>query len=132
MSEINSNADTPKINPTLNTLQIIFEIAVILGYTLGILGGFVGLYYVAMFWVIPATIANLIFAFNQNNRTQTYTLVNLVMSLVTLIPFIGFFSAITGIIMSAISTSRLLKYSKELAEKPPESGFTDVQEVPKK
>jgi hypothetical protein len=128
-----------KINPTMNLLQLIFEIAIIVGYALGIVGGLFGLYYLAMFWVIPFAIANMIFALQQKNGTEAFTITNLIMSFVTLIPFIGFFSAVAGIVMSSLALVKVGQYTGQIQDQPQPSSnpnnqpetFTDVEEVTK-
>jgi uncharacterized membrane protein YgaE (UPF0421/DUF939 family) len=105
---------------TLNQIQVYFEIAVIVGYALGMLGGitffFSFVYYIVAIFLIPIVIANLVFAILTKNGTTAYTAVNIGMSFVTLIPFLGFFSAAAGIVMSSLAIPKANKAIKDLDE----------------
>ncbi len=92
----------------LSLLQLIFEIIVGVGYVIGL---FPFGYLVAMWWVIPLTIVNMVFAIISKNKTLPLTITNVVMAWVSLIPVIGFASRIVGLIMSILSA---IKVGKDL------------------
>lgn len=85
---------------TLNLIQFIFEILVGVGYIIGL---FPFGYLISMFWVIPLTIANLVFAIVTKNKTLSFSITNVIMAWISLIPLIGFLSRIVGLIMSVLS-----------------------------
>jgi hypothetical protein len=101
---------TPQTTQTqydiLNLLQFIFEIAVIVGYVIAIIPG---LYFITFLWVIPLTIANLVFSIMKENDTLPYTGTNVAMSLITFLPLIGWLSIIVGIVMSILSALKVSK-----------------------
>jgi hypothetical protein len=92
---------------TLNLLQFIFEIAVAFGFLFGLIP-FV--YYITgLMWVIPLTVVNLVFSIIQKNGTKSFTITNVVMAFLALIPLIGIIPKIVGLIMSIMSAVRLGK-----------------------
>ena len=91
---------------SLTTLQMVFEGLVLFGYVVGLIPfGYI----FALFWVIPLTIANLIISLIQNNATKAYTITNVVMAWLSLIPIVGYVPRIIGIIMSVLSMIKLMK-----------------------
>lgn len=90
----------------INTIQIVFESIIIFGYIIGMLP--FG-YWLTMWFVILLTITTLILAVMSNNKTTTYTAVNIVMSVLAIIPLLGFFARIAGVIMSSLSIAQITK-----------------------
>ncbi len=91
---------------TINLIQMISEILVILGFLIGLIPfGYI----ISMYWVIPLTIINLIFAIISKNKTLIFTIVNVVMAVFSLIPLIGYLTRIIGIVISVISISKIDK-----------------------
>lgn len=90
----------------INIIQTVFESIIIFGYVVGMLP--FG-YWLTFWFVIPLTITNLILAIISKNKTTTYKAVNLIMSFIAIIPLLGFFARITGIIMSSLSIAQMLK-----------------------
>ncbi|MFQ5475370.1 MAG: hypothetical protein ACE5DM_06065 [Candidatus Nanoarchaeia archaeon] len=88
----------------LNLTQLIFEIFVAVGYAGGLLP-FV--YLLSMTWVIPLTIANLAISIIARNRTSKYTVPNVVMSLLSAIPILGWIPRLIGLILAVLSASKL-------------------------
>jgi len=92
----------------LNLLQLIFEIIVACGFVLGL----IPFVYLAMFFLIlPLVVVNLVFSIIQKNGTMPFTIVNIVMVFLSLIPILGYLFRITGLVMSILSA---VKLSKEL------------------
>ncbi|MFC1691190.1 hypothetical protein ACFL0W_03330 [Nanoarchaeota archaeon] len=97
---------------TMNLLQFIFEILVGIGYAVGLIP--FG-YLISMWWVIPLTIANLIFSLIrkeevlQKDNTVPFTITNVIMAWLSIIPFLGYLTRITGIVMSVLSLIRVGK-----------------------
>jgi hypothetical protein len=89
---------------TLNLLQMIFEILVISGYAVGL---FPFGYLLTLWWVIPMTIANLVFSGIEKNKTLNYTITNVIMAWLGIIPILGYAARITGIVMSIFSIKKL-------------------------
>lgn len=92
----------------LNLLQLIFEIIVGVGYIIGL---FPFGYIISLWWVIPLTIVNLVFAIISKNKTLPFNITNVVMAWISLIPIIGFASRIVGLIMSILCA---IKVGKDL------------------
>lgn len=93
--------ETEKI---LNVLQLVFEILIIIGYAIGLIP--FG-YLVSLWYVIPLTIANVVFSIKTQNGTQPFTITNAIMSVLSIIPIVGYLFRIIGIIMSIISLVKL-------------------------
>lgn len=85
---------------TLKVLQLIFEILVALGFLIGLLPfGYI----VAMWWVIPMTIANLVFSIIHREGTLGLDIANIIMAFMALIPILGFSFRVAGIIIAIIA-----------------------------
>jgi hypothetical protein len=85
---------------TLNIIQIVLEVIVIIGYICGLTWFF----YLFIFWlVIPCAIANMVFSIIKKDKTLPFTITNLVLTFVTFIPVVGTLSSIAGFVMSGFS-----------------------------
>ncbi|NEW07524.1 hypothetical protein GK047_16075 [Paenibacillus sp. SYP-B3998] len=84
----------------LNLLQVISEIAIGIGYLLGLIP-FVYLWSSA--WVIPLVFVSLIFALLTRNGTTTLTIVNVVLSFLSYIPIAGYLFRAAGIVINWIN-----------------------------
>lgn len=89
---------------TLNLLQMVFEVLVASGYAVGL---FPFGYLFTLWWVIPMTIADLVFSGIEKNKTLNFTITNVIMAWLSIIPILGYAARITGIIMSIFSIKRL-------------------------
>lgn len=85
----------------LNLLQMIFEIVVGIGFIIGLFP--FGYLAIAVWFVVPLTIANLVFSIISKNGTMPFTIVNVIMAWLALIPIAGAFFRVVGIVMSIIS-----------------------------
>lgn len=83
----------------MKTLKLILEAIVIVGYVIGL---FPFMYAVTCWFVIPLVIFNTIIAFVINNSTGK-AILNLLCSFISLVPFLGFFTRIAGIVFSIMS-----------------------------
>ncbi|MDR6884699.1 putative branched-subunit amino acid permease [Bacillus sp. 3255] len=90
----------------LNLLQLLSEIAIAVGYLLGLIP-FVYLWSCA--WVIPLVFANLVFAILTHNGTTMKTAINIVMSFLSFIPVVGYLFRIAGIVISGLNLAALSK-----------------------
>ena len=86
-----------------NLFQMVGELLVALGFTMGL---FPFGYYAVLWWVIPLTIANLIFSIMEKNGTRNYAITNVVMGLLAIIPVIGVVPRMVGIFMSVLSAAK--------------------------
>jgi hypothetical protein len=88
---------------TLNLIQMIFEIVVAVGYVIGL----VPFGYIFVFWwLIPLTIANLVFSVILRNGTLGFTITNVIMAFLSLIPIVGYIPRAVGLIMAILSAIR--------------------------
>ncbi|MFT4244853.1 MAG: hypothetical protein ACMXYB_05360 [Candidatus Woesearchaeota archaeon] len=94
---------------TINTTQLVFEIIILIGYLIALVP--FG-YLFSLWFVIPLTLSNFILSLISNNNTQVFTGVNFIMSLLSLIPLIGYIFRIVGIIMTVLSISKLQEVTK--------------------
>ena len=85
---------------TLNLLQFIFEILVGVGYLFGLIPL---VYLISFWWVMPLTIANLVFSIISKNRTLHLTITNVLMAWLSLIPVLGYMTRVVGFVMSVTS-----------------------------
>jgi hypothetical protein len=85
----------------LNLLQMIFEIVVGIGFIIGLFP--FGYLAVAVWFVVPLTIINMIFSIISKNGSMPFTIVNVIMAWFALIPIVGIFFRLVGIVMSTIS-----------------------------
>ncbi|HII72101.1 TPA: hypothetical protein HA265_05080 [Candidatus Woesearchaeota archaeon] len=90
----------------LNLIQLIFEVFVALGFLIGL---YPFGYLLTLWWVIPLAIVNFIFSIVSRNKTFAYTLVNIFMSWLALIPVIGWAPRLIGCFMSIISIIKISK-----------------------
>lgn len=88
----------------LNRIQLVVEIVVAAGFVLGLIpfvyawsGGF----------VLPLTVISLVLAFVLGNGTTAYTLINVVLALLSFVPVIGFISRIAGAFVSLLSINAI-------------------------
>lgn len=95
-----------KTTSVLNYLRLIFNILIILTYVVGL----IPLAFWAVFYItIPLLIANLIFAIQKKETGSTRNIaINLLLSLITLIPLIGSLTAIGGIVLSVLDILKIL------------------------
>lgn len=90
----------------LNLLQLLSEIAIAVGYLLGLIP-FVYLW--SYTWVIPLVFVNLVFAILTHNGTTTKTVINIIMAFLSFIPVAGYVFRIVGIVISGLNISALSK-----------------------
>lgn len=90
----------------LNLLQLLSEIAIAVGYLLGLIP-FVYLW--SYTWVIPLVFVNLVFAILTHNGTTTKTVINIIMSFLSFIPVAGYVFRVVGIVISWMNIAALSK-----------------------
>ncbi|BFT75953.1 hypothetical protein [Paenibacillus sp. P36] len=90
----------------LNLLQLLSEIAIAVGYLLGLIP-FVYLW--SYTWVIPLVFVNLVFAILTHNGTTTKTVINIIMAFLSFIPVAGYVFRIVGIVISWLNIAALAK-----------------------
>lgn len=96
----------PETIRLLNLLQLLSEIAIAVGYLLGLIP-FVYLWSCA--WVIPLVFVNLVFAILTSNGTTTKTIINIVMAFLSFIPVAGYLFRVIGVVISWINIQALAK-----------------------
>ncbi|MDQ0903281.1 MULTISPECIES: hypothetical protein [unclassified Paenibacillus] len=96
----------PETIRLLNLLQLLSEIAIAVGYLIGLIP-FVYLWSCA--WVIPLVFVNLVFAILTSNGTTTKTVINIVMAFLSFIPVAGYLFRVIGIVISWINIQALAK-----------------------
>lgn len=96
----------PETIRLLNLLQLLSEIAIAVGYLLGLIP-FVYLW--SYSWVIPLVFVNLVFAILTSNGTTTKTVINIVMAFLSFIPVVGYLFRVIGIAVSWINIRSLAK-----------------------
>ncbi|MCY9695864.1 hypothetical protein [Paenibacillus alginolyticus] len=96
----------PETIRLLNLLQLLSEIAIAVGYLLGLIP-FVYLW--SCSWVIPLVFVNLVFAILTSNGTTTKTVINIVMAFLSFIPVAGYLFRVVGIVISWINIQALAK-----------------------
>ena len=118
-------------NNSLSSVQLGLEIAVLIGYIIGL---FPFLYYIVSMWiVIPLTITNLVISIIARNRTVPFTITNAIMAILSLIPILGFIFKIIGIIMSSLSISELNKiHNRKPEQKKKSKKVIDTKESNRK
>jgi hypothetical protein len=94
---------------TLNLIQMIFEIAVGVGYVIGMIPfGYLFVFW----WLIPLTIANLVFSIISKNGTLGFTITNVIMGWLSLIPIVGYIPRVIGLVMAILSA---IKTGKQIS-----------------
>lgn len=88
------------INPMWNRLHLVVELLIVIGFSLSLIPF---LYLWVAGWIIPVTIISVIFSFVLGNRTLPMTIANVVMSILSFIPIIGYIPRIIGLIISIIN-----------------------------
>lgn len=88
----------------LNMVQLISEIAIGVGYLLGLIP-FV--YSWSSAWVVPLVFVSLIIAVINSNKTLTFTIVNVALAFLSYIPLLGYLFRIAGIVVSWINIRKL-------------------------
>ncbi|UKS25734.1 hypothetical protein LOZ80_29895 [Paenibacillus sp. HWE-109] len=91
----------------LNLLQLLSEIAVAVGYLIGLIPF---AYLWSYTWVIPLVFVNLVFAFLTNNGTTIKTIINIVVAFLSFIPLLGIVFRVIGIVISLINVRELSRY----------------------
>lgn len=91
-------------NSSISTIQLVFEVFVLVGYLIALIP--FG-YLFSLWFVIPLTFCNFILSLVSNNKTQVFTIVNVIMALLSLIPLLGYVFRVVGIVMSVLSISKL-------------------------
>lgn len=94
---------------TINTIHLICLVLLAIGFVSGIIPG-VGTF--AMFGVLPLAIISLILSIVEKNGLLTFSILNLILAIITLIPLIGTITAIIGLVISIIAIVKLVKVSK--------------------
>ena len=84
----------------LNIIQILLDFLIAAGYLIGLIP--LG-YLIAMWWVIPLTIVVLVLSIIARNGTWPVNALNILMSLLSLIPILGFVPRVLGFILTAVS-----------------------------
>ncbi|CAN7753702.1 hypothetical protein LJR153_006818 [Paenibacillus sp. LjRoot153] len=90
----------------LNLLQLLSEIAIAVGYLLGLIP-FV--YAWSCAWVIPLVFVNLVFAILTGNGTTLKTIINIALAFLSLIPLLGYVFRFGGIVVSGLNMRELSK-----------------------
>ena len=91
---------------TINIIQLISEILVVIGFAVGFIP--FG-YLISIWWVAPLTILNFILSAISKNKTLPFTITNIIMAGLSLIPILGYLTRLLGIVMSVISISKIGK-----------------------
>jgi hypothetical protein len=95
----------PETVRILNLVQLISEIAIGVGYLLGLIP-FVYLW--SSTWIVPLVFVSLIIAvINSSNKTLTFTIVNVALAFLSYIPLLGYVFRIAGIVVSWINIRML-------------------------
>ncbi len=89
----------------MNLLQFLLEFIVAAGFFFGLFGYNYDI--LGYYCVLPLTFVNFIISFVENNRTITYSAINMVMALIAFYPIIGFFAKLVGIALSISSITVL-------------------------
>ncbi|MDK2849444.1 MAG: hypothetical protein PWR32_111 [Candidatus Woesearchaeota archaeon] len=89
----------------MNLLQFILEFIVAAGFFLGLFG--YNYEVLGYYCVLPLTFVNFVISLVENNRTITYSAINMVMALIAFYPIVGFFAKIVGIGLSISSITVL-------------------------
>ncbi|TXK83863.1 hypothetical protein [Paenibacillus sp. N3.4] len=84
----------------LNVVQLLSEIAIAVGYLLGLIPFF---YLWSCSWVIPLVFVNLIVALLTGNGTTIKTVLNIIMAFLSFIPVVGYLFRALGILISWIN-----------------------------
>jgi predicted branched-subunit amino acid permease len=90
----------PETLRTLNLIQLISEIAIAVGYLIGIIPF---AYAWSSGWVIPLVFVSLILAVLTRNGTLLFTIGNVLLAVLSYIPLIGFVFRIIGVGISWIN-----------------------------
>lgn len=90
----------------LNITHLTFSTIIAVGFLIGILPTF---YFYIFFIIIPLCIANLVFSILKNDDTITYSIVNVIMSVLAFIPLLGWIAEVIGITVSILSVQELAK-----------------------
>ena len=85
-------------------LQFIFEVLVLFGFAVALIP--FG-YLVAMTWVIPLSALNFVISLVWTKKTVGWDIVTFAMAVVSIVPIIGFFFRIVGLITSALAAREL-------------------------
>ena len=96
--------DRVKRTNLLTMLHFVFEILVALGFFIGL---FPFGYLFSFWWVIPLTIVNLFFSLVKKSGTLQFDLTNVFMSVLALIPIVGYVARVAGIAMAVLSSLKL-------------------------
>ena len=92
----------------LDLTHLIFILAIVVGYVLGVFGSaFLAYYALVVWWLIPLTMANVVLAVTLESDTEKLDMANFVCALLTLIPIIGFLPATLGIIFSLLTLRKI-------------------------
>lgn len=92
----------------LNKLQFIFEIALVVGYAIGLIPfGFL----ISAWWVIPIAVGSLVVSIMAENGTKELCIVNLIFAIFSLVPVLGYLTRIGGII---VSTKHIIDLYKKI------------------
>ncbi|KIL39103.1 hypothetical protein SD70_21955 [Gordoniibacillus kamchatkensis] len=88
----------------LSRIQLVIEVVVAAGFLLGLIpfvyawsGGF----------VLPLTVISLVLAFVLGNGTGLYTIINVVLALLSFVPVLGFVTRIAGAFVSLLSINAI-------------------------
>ncbi|KRF03126.1 hypothetical protein ASG89_23585 [Paenibacillus sp. Soil766] len=90
----------------LNLLQLLSEIAIAVGYLLGLIPF---MYAWSWSWVVPLVFVNLVFAILTGNGTTLKTVINIALAFLSFIPVLGFIFRIGGIVVSGLNMRDLSK-----------------------
>lgn len=94
----------PETVRILNLVQLVSEVGIAAGYLLGFIP-FVYLW--SSGWVIPLVFVSLIIALINRNGTLNYTIANVVLALLSLIPVAGYLFRAGGIYVSWVNLRAL-------------------------
>lgn len=94
------------MNKTRQETQQVINTTILVGFIISL----IPFSYVLIFWwMIPLCITSAVIAKNNKNNTFRYALTNAFMSILVIIPFLGFLASITGIIMATLSIKQANK-----------------------
>ncbi len=94
-----------KNKAAMNTVHLVFEILAAAGFAIGLIP--LG-YLFSMWWVIPMTLISMIISVMWSKKTLTLDVVTFIMSLLSIIPILGFVARVIGIITAAVAAKDLI------------------------
>jgi len=109
-------------------IHIISETLVAIGFLIGVIPF---AFWATMYWVIPLVVVNVIISIVARDKTLPYTLSNLVLSVVSIIPIIGSVTALAGVVMSVLSVVECASILNPNLNNPVTTSTTSTPELNK-